>query len=154
MRLTRLRVVLGAGLVAAGAIAGTAVAATAAPAKALPIVMVQCNGAGQVKPSSTLQPGCMGSNADITRLKWSAWGSSAFASGTAGFNDCTPSASCGPNKFTKFPALFVLWRPVAWPKHHGREYFTRMTEIFTGSGKHFPKGLPVSKTYTLRASQP
>jgi hypothetical protein len=116
--------------------------------------VVQCNGAGQVKPSATLQPGCMGSNADITRLKWTSWGSSAFGSGTVGFNQCTPSSSCGPGKFTKYPALFVLWRKEAWPHHAGRSYFTRMTIIFTGSGRHFPKGLPVSGTSVLLAARP
>jgi hypothetical protein len=150
MRLTRVRLLLATGMVVAGTVAGTAVAASAAPARSSLPVLVQCNGVGQVKPGSSLQPGCMGSNQDITKIKWSTWTSSAFASGTWGVNNCTPSSSCGPSKFTKYPVLIVLWRAATRPHHPGQKYFSRMTVIFDGSGKQFPSGQRAVQTFNLR----
>jgi hypothetical protein len=155
MRLTRVRVLLAVGLVAAAAtITGTALAASAAPAASGQVVLVQCSGTGQVRPSSTQQPGCMPSNELIPKLKWASWTSSAFATGVVAVNNCTPSASCGPSKFTRYPILVVLWKAAAWPKHAGRDYFTRMTIILSGSGKRAPKHVPAVQTYTLLPAQP
>jgi len=154
MRLTHVRVLLAVGLVAAATISGTALAASAAPAASGQVVLVQCNGAGQVKPSTTQQPGCMSSNEFIPRLKWASWTSSAFAAGVVAVNNCTPSSSCGPSKFTRYPILVVLWKPAAWPKHAGRHYFTRMTIILSGSGKRAPKHVPAVQTYKLLPAQP
>jgi hypothetical protein len=155
MRLTRIRILVATSLVAtAGTVTGTALAAAAAPARSDPVFLVQCNGKGQVKPSSSLQPSCMESSEYIPKLTWTSWTSSAFGSGTFAVNNCTPSASCGLSKYTKYPILIVLWKAAAWPKHPGKQYFTRMTLIFTGSGKQFPKGHPAVDTYTLLASQP
>jgi len=137
-----------------GAATGTALAASATPSVTRPVVLVQCSGHGQVKPSASNQPGCMPSNQDITNLAWKSWSRSAFATGTFGVNNCTPSSSCGPSKFTKFPILMVLWRPAAWPNHAGRQFFSRMTIIFTGSGKHFPTGQRAVQTFRLLPSQP
>jgi hypothetical protein len=154
MSLTRVSVLLSVGLLAvAGTVSGTALAAAAAPA-AKPVVLVQCNGHGQVEPSSTEQPGCMLSSEYIPKLTWTSWTSSAFGTGTFAVNNCTPSSSCGPSMYTKYPILIVLWKAAAWPKHAGRDYFTRMTIIFTGNGKHFPKGVPAVQTYKLLAAQP
>ena len=155
MRLTRVRVLLAAGLLASAAtITGTALAASAAPAASGQVVLVQCNGVGQVKPSATDQPGCMPSNELIPKLKWASWTSSAFATGVVAVNNCTPSASCGPSKFTRYPILVVLWKAAAWPGHAGRSYFTRMTIILSGSGKRLPKHVPVVSTYKLLPAQP
>jgi hypothetical protein len=134
---------------AAATISGTALAASAAPATPHQVVLVQCNGKGQVKPSSTQQPGCMPSSELIPKLKWASWTSSAFATGVVAVNNCTPSASCGPSKFTRYPILVVLWKAAAWPKHAGRSYFTRMTIILSGSGKRVPKHVPAVQTYQL-----
>ena len=151
MRLTRVRVLLAVGLMASAAtITGTAFAASAAPAASHQVVLVQCDGSGQVKPSSTQQPGCMPSSEIIPKLKWTSWTSSAFGSGIFAVNNCTPSSSCGPSMYTRYPILIVLWKAAAWPKHAGHQYFTRMTIIFTGSGKRAPKGAAVH-TYTLHA---
>lgn len=153
MRLTRVRVLLAVGLVAAaGTIGGTALAASAAPAASRQVVLVQCNGAGQVKPSATDQPGCMPSNELIPKLKWASWTSSAFATGVVAVNNCTPS--CAGGKFIRYPILVVLWKAGAWPKHAGRKYFTKMTIILSGSGKQAPKGVAKVQTYTLLAAQP
>jgi hypothetical protein len=155
MRLSRIRILIAASLVVtAGTVAGTALAASAAPAISRPVVLVQCNGKGQVKPSSSQQPACMLSSEYIPKLTWTSWTSSAFGSGTFAVNNCSPSSSCGPSKYTKYPILIVLWKAAAWPGHAGQQYFTRMTLIFTGSGKQFPTGHPAVQTYTLSASQP
>jgi hypothetical protein len=152
MRLTRVRVLLAVALVASAAtVTGTALAASAAPVASGQVVLVQCNGAGQVKPTSTLQPGCMESSQYIPKLKWTSWTSSAFGSGTFAVNNCTPSSSCGPGKYTRYPILMVLWKPAAWPKHAGHDYFSRMTIIFTGRGKRAPKHVSAVQTFTLSA---
>jgi hypothetical protein len=152
MRLSRVRMLAATGMVVvASTIAGTAIAASAAPAKSSLPVLVQCTGAGQIKPSSTQQPACMLSSEWIPKLAWTSWTTTAFGSGTFAVNNCTPSASCGPSKYTKYPILIVLWKAVARPSHSGQKYFSKMTVIFTGSGRHFPTGHPVAQTFTLRA---
>jgi hypothetical protein len=154
MRLTRVRVLLAVGVASAAMITGTALTASAAPATSHQVVLVQCNGTGQVKPSATDQPGCMPSNELIPKLKWASWTSSAFATGVVAVNNCTPSSSCGPSKFTRYPILVVLWKAAAWPKHAGRDYFTKMTIILNGKGKQVPKNVPLVQTYKLLAAQP
>lgn len=142
MRLTRVRVMLAAGLVASAAtITGTALAASAAPATSHQVVLVnQCTGTGQVRPKS-FDPGCMPSNSFITHMSWTSWGSVAFGHATFKINNCTPT--CAQGKFVSNPILTVLWRARPWPKHTGREYFTRLTVIFTGA--HHPHG-PAAQT--------
>jgi len=160
VRLTRVRIMAAAaGLAACGVVAGIVAAATPAAAgpattgaaSAAKVVLVQCKGAGQVKPSSTQQPGCMLSSEYIPKLKWTSWTTSAFGSGTFAVNNCSPSSSCGPSKYTRYPILIVLWKAAAWPNHSGRDYFTRMTIIFTGSGKRAPKHVPAVQTFKLAA---
>ena len=91
-----------------------------------------CTGHGQVRPKG-YDPGCMPSNSFIDGMKWTSWRSVAFGSAVFKVNNCTPSSSCGPSKFTKYPILTVLWRAKPWPGHPGREYFSRMTVIFDGT---------------------
>ena len=152
MRLTRVRIVAAAvGLAASGTVAGIVVAAT--PAAAGPtsassasattpkVVLVnQCTGKGQVRPKS-FDPGCMPSNSRITGMSWTSWGHVAFGHATFKINNCTPS--CAQGKFVSHPILTVLWRARSWPSHPGREYFTRLTVIFTGA--HHPHG-PAAQT--------
>jgi hypothetical protein len=149
MRLTRVTVLLAAGLVAvAGTAAGTALAAPSAPAAhARPVVLVQCNGKGQVRPAGTDRPGCMPSNELITGFSWTSWRSAAFGAGTLRVNNCTPSSSCGPSKFTKYPFLVVLWHSKPCAHHPGQRFFSEMTLIFTGKR---PPG-PVAQTIGLRS---
>jgi hypothetical protein len=148
MRLTRLHVVLAAGVVAvSGSIAGAAMgSAQASPNAAAPHVVLvnQCSGKGQVRPLGNVPlPGCMTSSELIGRVKWTSWASSAFGSGDLEVNNCTPSSKCGPSKFTKYPVLIVLWRPEKWAGKKGDDYFSRMTWIFTGKR---PKHAPVTQT--------
>ena len=149
MSLTRMRLMLAAGaLAASGTVAGTMLAAapaSAVPAKSSPVVLVNaCTGHGQVRPNG-YKPGCMPSNSFISGMKWTTWRSAAFGSATFKVNNCTPSSSCGPSQFTKYPILTVLWRAKPWPGHPGRLHFTRMTVIF--DGKVHPHG---SATETLK----
>jgi hypothetical protein len=150
MKLTRVSVALPAVLIAlGGTAAGTAVAASSARAAAPQYVLINyCGDHGHVRPSTEDLPGCMPSNELMTRLKWVSWRSVAYGSGDLAVNNCTPSSSCGPSKFTKYPVLIVLWRAEAWPGHAGRDYFSRMTWIFTGKR---PSHAPVSQTSVLPA---
>ncbi len=62
MRFTRARVILAAGVLAgAGTLTGTVLAAGPAAAGSSPVVMVNCAGQGQVRPSG-YDIGCMRTN--------------------------------------------------------------------------------------------
>ncbi len=147
MRLNRLGIIAAvAGLAASGVVAGIVVAVTPASAgpasaAAAKVVLVnECTGKGQVQPKS-FDPGCMPSNSYITSMSWTSWGSVAFGHATFKINNCTPS--CAQGKYVSYPILTVLWRARSWPGHTGREYFTRLTVIFTGA--HHPHG-PAAQT--------
>ena len=135
MRLTRARSLLAAGLVAttsmataAVLIAGPASAKPAAPSSPHPVVLVNpCNTSqGLVKPS-TYDIGCMASQEFVSGLSWTSWKSVAFGSGTLKVN-----SGGATGHYVKFPILVVLWRARPWPHHAGRQYFSRLTWIFTG----------------------
>jgi hypothetical protein len=152
MRVTRIRAgIAAAALAVAGAAA--AVSLAAAPASAVPasahqasattVVLVnQCTGKGQVKPAGNIPlPGCMTSQELIQHASWTSWGSVAFGSSEFTVNNCTPSSSCGPSKYTKYPVLMVLWKAKHWSGGNGHEdYFSRMTVIFTGKRPSSVKG--------------
>jgi hypothetical protein len=108
MKLIRARIMLAAGLIAAaGALTGTLLAAGPASAASGPVVLVGCHGGGLVRPA-VYDIGCMPSNEFVSNLSWTSWRSVAFGSGTLRVNQCTPSSSCGPSKFTRYPILVVL----------------------------------------------
>ena len=118
----------------------------AAGSSAVPVV-VACINKTQIRPSEYILP-CGDGNAYLNHLNWSAWGSSsALASGTYTFNDCTPSCVGGHGH--SFGALAVLWDVQPWPGHAGVRYFTRLTIIFTGNRSYTAGG----KKYTLPQSQ-
>jgi hypothetical protein len=145
MRFTRVRVLLAVGLVASAAtITGTALAASAAPASRQVVLVNQCSGKGQVRPSPNIAlPGCMTSNELIGHASWTSWRSVAFGAGDLEVNNCTPSSSCGPSKFTKYPILIVAWRAERWAG--GGRYFSRVTWIYTGKK---PRHSAVTQTIT------
>jgi hypothetical protein len=143
-----------AGLVASGVVAGVVVAATpasagpASAAAARVVLVNQCSGKGQVRPGPNIPlPGCMTGNELIGHARWTSWRSVAFGSGDLEVNNCTPSSSCGPSKYTKYPILIVLWRARPW-KGGGRD-FSRMTYIFTGKK---PRHSAVTTTVTWPAA--
>jgi hypothetical protein len=138
MRMTRARSFFVAGLAATASaataavlVAGPASAKPAASASPHPVVLVQpcTRTTGLVKPSM-YDIGCMASQEFISGLSWTSWKSAAFGSGTFKVNNCTPT--CAGGKYIKFPILVVLWRAEPWPHHSGRQYFSRLTWIFTG----------------------
>jgi hypothetical protein len=151
VRLTRVRIMAAAaGLAASGVVAGVVVAAgpaSAGPAAATAtrVVLVnQCSGKGQVRPHPNIPlPGCMTGNELIGKASWTSWGSAAFGKGDLEVNNCTPSSSCGPRQFTKYPILIVLWRARPW--QGGGRYFSRMTYIFTSKK---PRHAAVTHTLT------
>ena len=151
--LKRARIVLAAGgLAATGVLAGMVVAAAPASAgsagpgavqaaAAGRVVLVnQCTGKGQVRPGTLPLPGCMISSELIGHSGWTSWRRTAFGHGVLEVNNCTPSSSCGPSQYTKYPILIVLWRPEAWAGRPGSAYFSRLTWIFTGTRPRHSSG--------------
>lgn len=160
MRFTRLRIAATAGLLTvAAATAATALAAapasahpaavSLAAAKAKTVVLVnQCSGKGQVKPSPTIPlPECMPSSVFIGKASWTSWGSVAFGAAELEVNNCTPS--CAGGKFIKYPILIVLWRAEPWAGKKGEDYFSRMTWIYSGKR---PSRVPVTHTVNWPAA--
>ncbi len=155
MRFTRVRIAATAGLVTVAAATAATVLAAApasarpAAAKATPVVLVnQCSGKGQVKPSPTIPlPECMPSSVFIGKASWTSWASVAFGAGVLEVNNCTPS--CAGGKFIKYPILIVLWRAEPWAGKKGEDYFSRMTWIYTGKR---PSGVPVTHTVNWPAA--
>jgi hypothetical protein len=156
MRLTRTRTIFTAGVAALASMAATAAvlvtvpasAKSESPASSSSVVLVQCTGTGAVKPSTSQEPGCMQSGEFISGMSWKVWQSSSFGSGTLEVNNCDPS--CAGGKYVKYPVLLVLWGAKAWPHHSGRQYFTRLTWIFTG--KRPPGSKTTSQTFNLTAN--
>ena len=146
MRLIRARMMLAGGLMAVAAAASGVVLAGPASAGSSQVVLVNCNGAGQVRPAG-YDIGCMPSNELVTGLTWTSWRSVAFGSGILKVNDCTPT--CAQGTYVKYPILAVLWRAKPWPGHPGREYFSRLTWIFTAQR---PGHAPAAQTFVLPAS--
>ena len=150
MRLTRMRIAVAAGLLAlSGTVTATALAVVPASAGSSPVVMVSCAGQGQVRPGG-YDVGCT-ANELLRTMHWQTWRGTAYGNGVLKVDDCTPT--CAQGTYVKYPILVVLWKPAAWPKHAGRDYFTRMTIILSGSGKRAPKHVPAVQTYKL-AAQP
>lgn len=131
-RRTRLLAGVVAGCAVAAAVATTAVSAsaTAAPA-AGSVVLVSCSGAGQVKPHGYILT-CADAGDSLIRLHWVSWGGVAYGRGTEHIHVCYPSCAQS-DKYKNYPVLVVLWRAQARPGHAGQRYFSRLTEIRTGS---------------------
>jgi len=146
MRFIRGRVLLAGGLMAVAAAASGVVVAGPASAASSQVVLVNCHGAGQVRPAG-YDIGCMPSNELVTGLRWTSWRSVAFGSGTLKVNDCTPT--CAQGKYVKYPILVVLWRAQPWSKHAGQDYFSRLTWIFTGQR---PGHALAAQTFVLPSS--
>lgn len=136
-------VVAGAAATAAVAASGVGLASTGAPA-AKSVVIVNCLDKGQVKPSRYIIA-CGDGNDYLTGLHWVSWKNVAFGSGTEHLNDCNPS--CAQGTIYTYPVLVTLWRAEARPGHPGTRYFSRLTEIHTGSLRR-PGAARVPLTYT------
>jgi hypothetical protein len=130
MGLTRARALLAVGLIAAaGTVTGTVIAAIPASASSSQVALVNCAGHGTVRPAR-YDIGCMPSSEYLATLRWTSWRSVAFGGGVLKVNDCTPT--CAQGKYISYPILTILWRAEPWPHHSGRDYFSRLTWIFSG----------------------
>ena len=143
MGFIRARMMLAGGLLAVTAAAAGVALAGPASAGSSQVVLVNCGGAGQVRPAG-YDIGCMPSQELVTGLTWTSWRSVAFGSGTLEVNDCTPT--CAQGTYIKYPILVVLWRAEPWSKHPGQNYFSRLTWIFTGNR---PGRVSAAQTFVL-----
>jgi hypothetical protein len=118
----------------------------AAGTSAVPVVVV-CFNKTQIRPGSYLLA-CGDGSAYLEHLNWADWeSSSALASGTFLFNNCTPS--CVDGRGIALPVLAVLWDAQPWPGHAGMRYFTRLTMIFTGNRGYTAGGKSYQEPQTL-----
>jgi len=130
--------------------AGPPVAATAQQA-GFPVV-IDCLGHADVRPPEIVLT-CADYGDRLGRLHWASWAASAaFGSGTEWIHYCVPD--CAESRtWNTFPVRMVLSRPEPWPGHRGRSYFTRLTEIYTGTRPRYqvPHGasLPQTRTWGL-----
>src|SRR6516162_5262117 len=146
MGFIRARMMLAGGLLAVTAAAAGVALAGPASAGSSQVVLVNCGGAGQVRPAG-YDIGCMPSQELVTGLTWTSWRSAAFGSGILKVNDCAPT--CAQGSYVKYPILVVLWRARPWPGHPGRVYFSQLTWIFTAQR---PAHTPVAQTFVLPSS--
>ncbi len=118
----------------------------AAGTSAVPVVVV-CFNKTQIRPGSYLLA-CGDGSAYLEHLSWADWASSsALASGTLLFNNCTPD--CADGRGIALPVLAVLWDAQPWPGHAGVRYFTRLTMIFTGNRSYTADGKTYQEPQTL-----
>jgi hypothetical protein len=132
MKLSLKRARLLGGIVACCAVAAasaTSVASASATTSApKSVVLVNCGGTGQVKPREYILT-CADDGDGLTRLHWVSWGSTAYGRGTEYIHVCYPSCAQS-DKYVNYPVLVVLWRVKT---QSGQQYFSRLTEIRTGS---------------------
>jgi hypothetical protein len=136
---------------ASAATSGKSAESAGQRSSSVPIV-VNCGGQTLRRPNIYLLE-CADGYAFVGGLTWSTWGSSsALASGTSHFNDCTPN--CLSGRGHTFPALVVLWRARARPGHAGVRYFSEMTIIYTGNRSYTAGGkkTQVPQTQTILLS--
>jgi hypothetical protein len=134
----------------------TALVAGLQPASAAPVarvshpVVVTCSGTAQERPSRYVLA-CADYGDYVAGVQWVSWKNVAFGAGTEHIHGCYPSCAAS-NVWYTYPVLLTLWRPEARPGHTGERYFTRLTEIRTGSLKlpHY-KNLPRTYTWPLAA---
>ena len=135
----------------ASAQGGTTAASVAAPRS---VVVVNCLGKQQTRPSSFILT-CADANDALSGLHWVNWGAEAFATGTEKINNCKPN--CAEGKFVSYPALVAVWRPEPLADHPGVRYFTKITRIYPGQrpplynchGIGTPPCHPVTSTFDL-----
>lgn len=132
MKLSSRRARLLGGIVACAAVAAacatSAASASATPSPAKSIVLVNCAGTGQVKPREYILT-CADAGDSLFRLHWVSWGSTAYGQGTEHIHVCYPSCAQS-DKYVNYPVLVVLWRA---EEQSGQQYYSRLTEIRTGS---------------------
>jgi hypothetical protein len=89
--------------------AGFAAVALPAGASSTRVAVQGCTGKAEVRPS-TFTISCADGNSYLTKLKWSAWGSTtASADGVYTVNNCDPY--CAAGKFVSSKAIVTLSKP-------------------------------------------
>jgi len=139
---------IAAAVASGGAVAAfvtAAQAAPAAPAAPHPVTIISCSGKAQVKPSRYVLA-CADAGDYLTGMHWVSWKNVAFGAGTERIHGCFPSCAAS-NVWYSYPVLVTLWRAEPRPGHAGQHYFTRLTEIRTGSLK-LPHYRNLTRTYT------
>jgi hypothetical protein len=112
-----------------GAAASAPVLAADQAAAPRNVIVVNCLGKQQARPSSFILT-CADAGDVLTGLHWANWAASeAFGSGTEMIKTCKPN--CAEGGFASYPALITLWRPEPLRGHPGVLYFTRITRIYT-----------------------
>lgn len=125
-------------------LAGAASAASAAPRPHDSVVLVNCAGKAQVEPSQFILT-CADDGDYLAGLHWVSWKGVAFGSGTEHISDCYPYCAARTARFYSYPVLITLWR--AKSAHGNVRYFSRLTEIRTGSLK-LPHNRDLAQTQT------
>jgi hypothetical protein len=117
------------------AVASATPSAAVAHAAKSHVVIVNCRGTGQIRPSSFVIT-CADGNDYLTGLHWSSWpvnasaGAAAFGRGSEHVNDCIPN--CAQGHVHSFPVLVTLWRSEPRGGHAGQRRITRITDIYSG----------------------
>ncbi len=117
----------------AGAMPALRTAAPAARGLLVTHVLVDCNGKGDVDPTSYVIT-CADGLDYLRSLSWTSWASTAHGTGRERINNCKPT--CIKGTFHGYPVSVKLWRARSWPHHSGQKYYTRMTLRYTGKVPH------------------
>jgi hypothetical protein len=105
-------------------------ATTSAGAASAHVMVLACTGKAEVRPS-TFTIACGDGNSYLTKLKWTAWGSTAAsASGIYTENNCDPY--CAAGKFISSVAKVTLSRPKTFK---GRRFFTNLHVAYVSGPK-------------------
>ena len=130
LAMTAVGLMAGCGSVHGGATASAPVPAAAKAVTPRSVIVVNCLGKQQARPSSFILT-CADAGDVLTSLHWVNWAAEAFGTGTEMIKTCKPN--CAEGGFASYPVLLTLWRPEPLPGHPGVLYFTRITRIYTGS---------------------
>ncbi|MGH9106238.1 MAG: hypothetical protein ACRDZX_10455 [Acidimicrobiales bacterium] len=106
--------------------------AAGAPARPAPVKLLTCTGKTTVRPVDFVIS-CADANAQLTRTRWSTWGSRA-AKGRTRFalNLCQPN--CAASKMSFFPGSPVELSAPLRTKHHGK-LFSKLAVHYNLHGK-------------------
>lgn len=151
MKLTRAAsIVLPAviGFAGAAALAGLTLVANASPARpasaahlmaatrpaaAAPrIALYDCDNKPVVRPGE-FDIFCDGSDS-LAKLNWTSWNTTeAVGTGVNWIDSCVPN--CAAGKWQRENVIVVLWRGEPVAHHKGQSAYSKMTLLFTGSGR-------------------
>lgn len=114
------------------------------PATTPSVVVLDCLGQPQVRPTSYTIACADGGNT-VDQLHWSSWGpGTATASGTGTVNDCTPDCASGHDHSS--PVTVTLTGPTPWPGHPDATQFSKLTVHYPGA---HPANTPATEEYDL-----